>query len=109
MQMTLFSRKNRASARKSHPASSQEAADKLNAVDAVTSQEQEVLEVLGQFNTPQTAKALGLYMACMETNISVPQCDRIVKIAGIPHRRLSALVADEKVIRYDDGSYEVKE
>lgn len=108
MGMDLFDPKNKASARKTDPIGSHTAADKLNEVDAVTAQEQEVLAALRKHG-PCTAKELGARMAYRFAlkwkgytvfSAVVPSYELITLLlteAGKPHRRLKALVDDEKV------------
>lgn len=109
--LSLFSKKNRAVARKTDPQSSQDAADKLNEVDGVSKQEQEVMEALTKHGRC-TAKELGIKMASGVVNahgdvfVSPRQIDAIRTELWKPARRFKALVEDGKVIRHEDGTYE---
>ena len=100
--MLLFSKENRVACRKTDHQTSQDAADALNAVDAVTKQEAEVLAALVNYG-PCTAKKLGVYMA-YETYyhphgpLTLDIVEKILRVSGMPHRRLSAMVADGTVI-----------
>lgn len=101
MERSLFNLKNVAATRKGMPETSQDAADGLNAVDAVTKQEREVLAALGIYG-PCTAKWLGLHMAqyltCQRNvPLSMEFIKEIIAEARKPHSRLKALLDDEKV------------
>jgi hypothetical protein len=74
------------------------AENRLNEVDGVTKQEKEVLAALAKCGRPVTAKALGVVMANEKTGVPYMVIEQIIRIAGIPHRRLKVLVDDERVI-----------
>jgi hypothetical protein len=94
--MLLWDKENKATARKTDPQTSQDAADGLNAVDGVTAQEREVLAALRKYG-PCTAKELGgkmgKHLAMLEGyDIVMPVLYKILAEARKPHSRLKALV-----------------
>lgn len=104
--MTLFSRKNKASTRKADPETSHAAADRLNEVDGVTRQEQEVLTALARYG-PCTAKELGVKMAVDKwygKKVTFYTIKGILTEARKPHSRLKALVDDGKVTKAKHGT-----
>ena len=79
-----------AKARDTDPITSHAAADTMNEIRALRFQHIAVLEALKD-NEGLSAKQLGIFMAKRYTGLSSEAIEQVVRLAGIPHRRLEEL------------------